>query len=159
MDQYLQMNSTSSRSTASAPAADVPGRRRLSPATPELPAVRPVEGVLFVALVALLAFAPWPPGANRPWAWSELFLIASGLLLLVATALAFGRMRAAPVPAAVGLAALLGLAVVAWILLQTVPTPWPELAHPIWALLPSELAARPAIAIDPPRAREAAYNC
>jgi len=117
--------------------------------------VRAFEGLLFALLVLLLAFAPWPLGANRPWAWSTLFLAASGLLLLLGAGVALGRIRAASLPVTVRLATVLLLAVVTWILLQAGPSPWPEFAHPIWSLLPSELAARPAIAIDPPRAREA----
>lgn len=117
--------------------------------------MRASDGLLFALLVLLLAFAPWPLGANRPWAWSALFLAASGLLLLLGLAMALGRIRAARLPVTVRLATVLLLAVVVWILVQAGPSLWPELAHPIWSLLPTELAARPAIAIDPPSAYEA----
>lgn len=113
------------------------------------------ESLVFALLAILLVAAPWPLGSNRPWAWSASFLAGSALLLLLGFTMAAGLVRAARLPGRVGLAALLVAGFVGWILVQSAPAPWPELAHPIWALLPVELEASPALAIDPPRAREA----
>ncbi|MCL6607511.1 MAG: O-antigen ligase family protein [Geminicoccaceae bacterium] len=136
-----------------APVEDTHPRRRR--ATPAVPPLSRLDGFLFAALAVLLAALPWPLGANRPWAWSALFLAGSAFLLLLGATLVLGLARAPRLPGTVRLALVLVAAVVGWILVQSGPAPWPELAHPIWALLPTELAARPAIAIDPPRAREA----
>lgn len=130
----------------------LPEREATAAAAP--PAGR-AESLLFAVLAILLAAAPWPLGSNRPWAWSALFLAGSALLVLFGSVMAAGLVRTARLPGRVGLASLLVASVVGWVLVQSAPAPWPELAHPIWALLPTELEASASLAIDPPRAREA----
>ncbi len=113
------------------------------------------SAALFWSLAAILAALPWPLGGHRAWAAALLFLAGTALLLATGLGLALGRLRLVRPPVAALLALLLALLVLGWILVQAGPAPWPELAHPVWGLLPGELAATPAIAIDPPAAREA----
>lgn len=113
------------------------------------------EYLAFAAVLVPVALAPWPLGSNRPWAWSALFLAACALLLLLGAGLVLGLLRPARLPGSVRFALALALLVVAWIALQTAPFLPARLAHPIWALLPTEFAAQPTIAINPTGAREA----
>ncbi|MCL6609385.1 MAG: O-antigen ligase family protein [Geminicoccaceae bacterium] len=109
---------------------------------------------LSVGLVGILAVAPWPLGSNRPWASTLLFFATALFLVAAGTALLFGRLRVPPVPLAAASALVLAASVVAWVLVQSGPAPAPHLAHPIWSLVPETLPAVPAIAVDPPAARE-----
>ncbi len=113
------------------------------------------SAALLAGIAAILAAVPWPLGSNRAWAAALLFLTSASLLAATGLGLALGRLRLVRSPVAAVGALLLVAGVIGWILVQAGPAPWPELAHPVWALLPEELAATPAIALDPPAAREA----
>ena len=115
---------------------------------------RAFTAALSVGLVAILAVAPWPLGANRPWASTLLFFATALFLTAAGAALLLGRLRVPPVPLAAASALVLAASVVAWVLVQSGPAPAPHLAHPIWSLVPEALPAVPAIAVDPPAARE-----
>lgn len=113
------------------------------------------SAALLSALAVIVAAVPWPLGSNRAWAAALLFLAGTSLLAAVGLGLALGRLRLVRPPVAAVGALLLVAGVIGWILVQAGPAPWPELAHPVWALLPEELAATPAISLDPPAGREA----
>ena len=113
----------------------------------------PLDRWLFGALVALVALAPLPLGANRPLP-AALIALAAGLLLLLwvfgvamrgAPAAAFAPARRIAGPAA------LYLLVVVWIWVQWLPAPFASWGNPIWdeasAALGRELAPR--ITVDP----------
>ena len=93
-----------------------------------------LERASFALFVITLAWAPFPLGSNRPWAWSLLCLLValSWLFWLISvwtTPLAIGR-------AAQGLVGpiMLGLAALSWGLLQVLPIVPSGWTHPVWQL-------------------------
>ena len=111
---------------------------------------------VFWALMATIALAPLPFGANRPWAWSALSLAVGVLLVLWAWA-AIGDARQVRIPWRLhGPATALFGAVAAWLLLQSLPWAPSGLDHPLWAdaaaALDRPLAAAPGL--DPAAARD-----
>ena len=118
------------------------------------PLARPLgrlSAALGWALLAVVALAPLPFGANRPWAWSALALAVGVLLTLWAAAALLGRAPAAPRghwPFALVFAAVAG-----WIALQAVPWTPASWHHPLWAAA-AEALGEPlagAVSIDPGR--------
>ena len=99
-----------------------------------------IRRIVFYGLLVLIALAPIPFGANRPWAWS-LLAISVGVLVLLDTIAAgldpirgesrFMRRIVMPV--------VLFVLVVTWIVLQATPDTLINLAHPIWAEVSAQL--------------------
>ncbi len=131
------------------------------PTEPVAPRGEPAGGaVAFWGLIALLALAPLPYGANRPWAWDTLAVGAG--LATIAWGVAAWR---APWLAPIGwrrhaVLTVPFLCVLAWALFQgsaLAPAAW---HHPLWraagAALDRRLAG--AIALDPEAAAEGAVR-
>ncbi|MCX7631557.1 MAG: O-antigen ligase family protein [Geminicoccaceae bacterium] len=103
----------------------------------------------------VLLVVPWPlgsVGSGPSWflvfaAWTLLVLRAFGLLLR-----ADGRV---PLPRPVAVAAGLGVAVLLWATVQTLPGPGSEWAHPIWRDLPEEPTPAHTPSLDPDATRAA----
>ena len=106
-----------------------------------VPTHRRLSDVVGYGMIACVAFAPWPFGANVPWAWWTINLLVTALLVMLGLSLLIQGKGALRLPASIVTAASLFAGVVAWILLQAGPSPYPEWSHPIWALLPNELGA------------------
>ena len=91
---------------------------------------------LFLALVALLVWAPLPLGSNRPWSWA----LMQGWILVIAVlwlwGAARGRWSVTPALARARWVLVLLGAWVLWGLVQMIPMPGPLLA-----LLSPEAAA------------------
>ena len=87
----------------------------------------------FYGLLALVLIAPIPFGAVMPWAWLPLSM-ASGLLLLGFSSFRLLR-RETPAVSIRSLRVPLGLMaiVMAWAVVQILPSPAASLAHPVWA--------------------------
>ncbi|MCB1972004.1 MAG: O-antigen ligase family protein [Geminicoccaceae bacterium] len=107
-------------------------------------------------LIAVLAAAPLPLGANRPWPWSLLALV-TGVMLLASLLIrrepeAEVRHAASiPLPATIG---FVGVCIWAW--LQSVPLGIGALAHPRWSLLALiDAEGEPLIGLDGQATREA----
>ncbi|MDW8371414.1 MAG: O-antigen ligase family protein [Geminicoccaceae bacterium] len=107
-------------------------------------------------LVLLIAAAPWPIGSVQPWAFWLIVVLAWTLLAIRGLALISGSDARVSLPAPVGVAAVLLLAVLVWSALQAsiaAPAGW---AHPIWAELPADLPVSfPTVSLDPDRTIEA----
>jgi len=97
-------------------------------------AVSRYELVSFILLLLILAWAPFPLGSNRPWAWSLLsLLIASSWLLWSISAwrhpdTARGLARGLLMPWILALLAL------AWGVVQVLPVVPQAWAHPAWRM-------------------------
>ncbi len=117
---------------------------------------QPAGTIAFALLVTLLALAPLPYGANRPWAWDTLAVLA-GLAIIAWAAAAWRAPWLAPIgwrrhaPLAVPFIAVIG-----WALFQAsslAPASW---QHPAWRWA-GEALGHPvagAIALDPEAAHE-----
>lgn len=75
--------------------------------------------LIFGLLLLLVCVAPLPLGANRPWAWSLLSLLAGALCLSWGTMLALSRVRCGLSPRQIWPIAIPFLAALAWAILQT----------------------------------------
>ncbi len=97
------------------------------------------ESTAFWLLIVLVAWAPFPLGSNRPWAWTLLVLgvVAAAFLWIAAKWKQPGKALAQFQPLA-GPIALGSLALV-WGLVQTAP--WVPLswAHPVWPIAANAL--------------------
>jgi len=92
------------------------------------------ESGAFWLLIVLVAWAPFPLGSNRPWAWSLIVfgVIAAALLWIASKWKNPGEALAHFRPLAISIA--LGVAALAWGLIQIaswVPSNW---AHPVWSI-------------------------
>jgi len=129
------------------------------------------ETALTLALILVLAWAPFPYGSNRPWASSLLALLVGGLLLAWAGASVIGRARLTGLTQKLRLPALCAIGAVSWALFQTVDlgfvdrvlgmhvlVPW--LAHPVWTLAAGALGAETGayVSVDPARLSARAYR-
>ncbi len=123
-------------------------------------AERPGGAIAFWGLVSVLAVAPLPYGANRPWAWSLLALLAGALVVAWAAA-AWHDPAACPIGwRRHAFLTVPFLAVIAWALFQASSLSPADWHHPLWreaaAALGRPLAG--AIALDPDLAREGAMR-
>jgi hypothetical protein len=119
-----------------------------------------LTAVVFWALMALVALAPLPFGAHRPWAWNLVALLAG----LLALGWAVSAWRS---PAAVPIAwrrhwfvTIPFLTVAIWALLQASPLMPESWRHPLWAEAAAALG-RPlagAVSLDPAATTEGAMR-
>jgi O-antigen ligase len=114
-----------------------------------------LTSVAFGLLLTSLAWAPFPLGSNRPWAWSLLALLGALCLLLWSAGLLITGEKVR-VPWPVGFAAVTTAGVAVWGFLQGTPGLLPEdWAHPIWReVAETGLGVRPTVAISPEAARD-----
>lgn len=89
----------------------------------------------------MLAWAPLPFGSARPWAWSLLGFMALALLLLSAAVEAVGPRATRPVRQ-LAVPCALGIVLVSWILLQSLPGGLFGLHHPLWDHVSEVLGTR-----------------
>ena len=88
----------------------------------------------FILFVAVLAWAPFPLGSNRPWSWSLLCLLIACCWLLWAVSIwrapdkATARIRKVIGPLVLGAVALL------WAVVQILPVVPASWGHPVWQL-------------------------
>jgi len=109
------------------------------------------ETVSFWLLIAILAWAPFPLGSNRPWSWTLLtLLVVAGWMAWVVSVwqkpeLVAQLFRRVAVPAMLASLALL------WGLVQICPWVFTSWAHPIWAIAADglEKPIHGMIALDP----------
>jgi O-antigen ligase len=92
------------------------------------------ELALFWAFVGALAWTPYWYGSNDLIAWGVNALLFPGLTVLYELRLLIGAKRHPVGIRTIALPAALFIAVVIWILAQTVAVPHSPLAHPIWDL-------------------------
>ena len=110
---------------------------------------------LFIAIVALLAFAPVPVASNRPFFWAINAMIVSGLTIAYLAALG-GKPSRLRIPLnAMGAASFLFLATIVWMVIQIIPLPqsiaslpvWDEASNSLRADLPHTISVDPAATI------------
>ncbi len=106
---------------------------------------------VFWAMIVVVALAPLPLGANRPWSWSALGLAVGLLLVLWAVQAALDPTRVSVIWRRHGLATALFLLVIAWAALQVtgwLPATW---HHPLWGEASAALGERlgSAVSLDP----------
>lgn len=129
----------------------------------ELP--RP-ETVLLVAFLAVLAWAPFPYGSNRPWAELVLGLGLGGILFAWAGAAMTGIAPATPLTRRLTWPGLLMLAALGWALFQSVDLSalakvvdlgW--LSHPVWPATTQALGFGNGlfVSVDPELTRQAIF--
>jgi len=85
-------------------------------------------------LVAVLAWAPFPLGSNRPWSWSILALLISALWLVWLAASWNQMTTVARHARTVGVPLFLAALALVWGIVQLVPyvpTAW---SHPVWSI-------------------------
>ncbi len=109
-----------------------------------------MEALAFWLLVATLAWAPFPLGSNRPWSWSLLVFLITGLWLIWVLAIWSAPEKLRPLRR-LKLPLAFAAITLGWALIQTatwVPSAW---IHPVWQL-GGDLLGRPVkgtISIDP----------
>lgn len=110
-----------------------------------------LESSVFALMVAILAWAPFPLGSNRPWSWSLLALLVSvcWIFWTVSYLLRPVDLRV-PWKYVAPLLVLLGIPLL-WAGIQILPVVPQSWAHPVWSIA-SDILARPVggrISIDP----------
>lgn len=105
----------------------------------------------FWSFVALLAWAPFPLGSNRPWSWSLLVILIAACWLLWAVSVwrapeAEWRYVKPLLPALI-----LAGAALCWAAVQILPVVPEDWSHPVWAMASGALGhpLPAAISIDP----------
>jgi O-antigen ligase len=110
-----------------------------------------LETATFFFLIAILAWAPFPLGSNRPWSWSLLSLLVAACWVLWAVSRMLAP-RAGPGPIRFLMPPLLLLgAALLWGVIQLLPFVPQGWAHPVWQIA-SDALGQPAgqrISIDP----------
>lgn len=111
--------------------------------------------VILGALVVLLFVAPFPLGANRPWAWTPLAIAVAALTVVFAWALALGWCRLAIRPVEFLPVAIPWLAVMAWAAIQ-IWVPWPQApGGALWRAVAEASATAAPVSVDPQLSRVA----
>lgn len=116
-----------------------------------LPSIAVTNATVFRLLLALVALAPLPLAAFRPWAWSLLGVAVGVLLAAWGLSVSVGAARA-PVPVGrVAASMVLFATVVAWAALQTSSAAPQNHLHPHWAEAAAALGRPVAsgISVDP----------
>ncbi len=129
-------------------------------------AAAPSGGIAFWGLMAVVALAPLPLGANRPWAWDLLAVFVAALLVAWSVA-AFADTAIAPIGwRRHAFVSVPFFAVIAWAVFQGTSLSPPSWHHPLWdaAARALETPLAGAIALDPEAASEGAirlgtYGC
>lgn len=126
------------------------------------------HGILLIAFVAVLAWAPLPYGSNRLWAELLLGLALGGVLLAWAMTAALGKITATPLVRRLIIPALCVVLALGWGFVQSLDLKaiaelagldLTRLAHPVWATASATLAtdAGAYISVDPELTREAVF--
>ncbi len=108
-----------------------PKRAAAEPVASPLPKVEAIHRIREIALIAVLAWAPLPFGSARPWAWDLLGIVALALLGLSATYETTRPSRPGALQPLLP-ALVMGAAVVAWIIFQSLPWDLFGWHHPLW---------------------------
>lgn len=126
------------------------------------------HGLLLVAFIAVLMWAPLPYGSNRLWAELVLGLCLGGVLLAWATTAALGRITATPLIRRLTLPALCVVLALGWGVVQSlnlkaiggfIGADFGALVNPVWANASATLGtdAGAYISVDPELTREAVF--
>ncbi len=121
---------------------------RLSP--PSRALARGLDSAAFWLFVAVLAWAPFPLGSNRPWSWSLLSLLVM-LCWFLWCAGAWSKPALAAPARAIRIPLVLGALALVWGVVQMLPVVPASWTHPVWDMAGSVLGTHPAgtISLDP----------